>query len=324
MAWMLSQGTNILLQREIKDPLRNVYYGPLLWAVENEHKGLLRVVLHALDATTSSNAGRYGVPPSAPGCFDALLTAARYATPSVTEQILAYVTRTHGGEAGRSAAGHALMLSVMAQRVELVKAALGCGADPDVSVEAIRVSYQGGIRGKGFTVLMWAMNTNGVDIVNALLDGGADIHSRAEDGMTVLMVGAYSAEKLKLLLERGAWEDVNLQDSQGRTVLHYVVLSSDCFVGTWGGIGGGGAMGDVEKSVRLLVEAGADVKMRDGEGRTALDVFVQRSGQVVLLERERPTAVEWRVMKLLERNRVREKVVRLVARVGRRIGIGRG
>ena len=90
--------------------------------------------------------------------------------------------------------------------------------------------------------------------VKKLLDGGADVDARAENGRTALHVAAFKgqADVVKLLLEAGA--DADARNEKRETAV-YVAVSQ----------GHGGI-------VKALLEAGADVEARDEDGRTPRDL----------------------------------------------------
>ena len=66
---------------------------------------------------------------------------------------------------------------------------------------------------------MSAATTNSVETIKVLLDRGADIDARANDGKTALILAAFLGRSgaVEILLERGA--DVNAADNGGRTAL---------------------------------------------------------------------------------------------------------
>ena len=102
-----------------------------------------------------------------------------------------------------------------------------------------------------------------VGVIRALLEAGADVHIKDEDGATLLHIAAkqghglragrrYSAscELLPLLLEFGMQEEINALDERGRTPLFYAL---DCY-----------------ESALMLIEAGANVHIQDDAGATLL------------------------------------------------------
>ena len=105
---------------------------------------------------------------------------------------------------------------------------------------------------RGNTPLLLALDGNCDRIVRDLLENGADCNLPDADGTTPLMMAAQrdNLENVKLLISRGADLDaVNENERQGALV----------FAEDW----------DV---VRLLVESGANLEIRDDSGQTPLAV----------------------------------------------------
>ncbi len=77
----------------------------------------------------------------------------------------------------------------------------------------------------GHTAMMYAVGTGDVEKVKILLNHGADLKTRENDGDTALSWAASfgSVEPLKLLLKRGA--DVNVKNKKGHTALMWACLS---------------------------------------------------------------------------------------------------
>lgn len=108
------------------------------------------------------------------------------------------------------------------------------------------------------TPLMLARSEGAVKL---LLDHHADVHARNNRGETVLMYRPWRAVR-----EHGG--DINTQSDSGETPLMKTVITGD--------------LGRVEQVLAM----GADVGLRDCDGRTALDVAVEW-GLVVIAERLR-------------------------------------
>ena len=120
-----------------------------------------------------------------------------------------------------------------------------------------------GPEGAGMTVLMWAVWHNHPAVVDAVLRGGADVHTRYKGGMTALMIAAYQGNPTVVasLLDNGS--DVNAADNTGTTVLFY-------------GIHARRRRPDM---VSFLLRHGADVHARDNSGRTPLIVATQSGNE---------------------------------------------
>jgi len=104
---------------------------------------------------------------------------------------------------------------------------------------------------RGATLLMHAAAFGTVEILKLLLDAGADVNARNDFDATALLWGARDAEKSRLLIEHGA--NVNARSKQGRTPLMLASLRP------------GGS-----ETVALMLQKGADPKVQDGRGDTAL------------------------------------------------------
>jgi uncharacterized protein len=98
-----------------------------------------------------------------------------------------------------------------------------------------------------------------VTSVRLLLDSGANIEARDEEGDTPLIQAASygQTETFKLLLERGA--KINVRDRQGMTPL--IAAACACAVAT---------MNSTYDIMKILLERGANVNARTREGKTAL------------------------------------------------------
>jgi ankyrin repeat protein len=104
---------------------------------------------------------------------------------------------------------------------------------------------------RGATPLMFAAAFGNLETVAFLLDRGAAVNAANDFGATALLWSARDPEKARLLVEHGA--DVNARSKQGRTPLMLAASRP-----------GGSA------TVSLLLSKGADPKVKDGKGYTAL------------------------------------------------------
>jgi ankyrin repeat protein len=110
--------------------------------------------------------------------------------------------------------------------------------------------------------------------VRQLLDKGANIEARDQNGKTTLML-ARNVRTMKLLLERGA--NVEATDNEGRTAL--------IAVASWGNA----------QNVEFLLEKGANIEARDDQGRTALITAASADhGRTVKLLLEKGANIEAR------------------------------
>ncbi|MEP7304000.1 MAG: ankyrin repeat domain-containing protein [Acidobacteriota bacterium] len=161
--------------------------------------------------------------------------------------------------------------------LDLMKLLLAKGATPDAPLKGPTLRWGrrrgpgDGALGQGATPLMRAARLADVAAMRVLLDGGADISRKLKDGTTVLMLAAGAGwrtgetilggkdygpesdtlEAVRLCLEKGA--SVNDVDANGVTALHDAVVRGP----------------DV---LRLLLDHGATLDVKDKRGRTPLDV----------------------------------------------------
>ena len=166
---------------------------------------------------------------------------------------------------------------VPAGKLELVRALLAHGADPNARIRKIpprfgysQLSYEHNKQGvkvfDGATPLLLAAMAGDVEVMRLLAELGADAHLATRDGTTPLMVaaglGRYQAESLvterrtldsvALAMELGA--EVNAVNEVGNTALHAAAhIKSDALV-------------------QYLVDRGAEVNMANARGETPLIV----------------------------------------------------
>ena len=80
--------------------------------------------------------------------------------------------------------------------------------------------------------LHWACSDGHTEVVKALLEKGADTHTKTSDGETPMLFASVfgNVEVVKVLLEKGA--DVHAKDSDGYTPLHYAGIYGNIKVAT--------------------------------------------------------------------------------------------
>jgi ankyrin repeat protein len=169
--------------------------------------------------------------------------------------------------------------------VEMVKALLAHGADPNVQLKRPIIGRHTRNTGdpslsEGTTALARAAKSGDVKILKALLEGGANPFLTQADYTTAAMVAATgrgqriypgaasvsvpateedSLEALRLLVEHGV--DPNAFNERGQTALHIA------------------ASRGADSLVKYLGEQGAKLDMKDRRGRTPLDLALGLSGE---------------------------------------------
>lgn len=172
----------------------------------------------------------------------------------------------------------AFFQQVRGDQTEVVRLFLSAGMSTDVQdqgftplLEAARRGYSemalelikggAGVNAKdpyGVTALMFSLIAGSTEVALSLIEKGAEVNSRDVDGRTALVEALTSENEIppeivESLIRRGA--DVNVRLAGGLTPL-MIAASGD------------------SRIVRLLVEAGADIKAKDDNGADVL----QRAG----------------------------------------------
>lgn len=108
----------------------------------------------------------------------------------------------------------------------------------------------------GETALMLAVRNGHTDTVELLINKGADIEAKDEDGQTPLMFEAAwgDIETVKLLIDKGA--AIEARDDDGNTPLMQAAKQYRTEI------------------VKLLLKKGADIEAKDDDGQTALDLVM--------------------------------------------------
>ncbi|MCP4406160.1 MAG: hypothetical protein GY807_00030 [Gammaproteobacteria bacterium] len=162
----------------------------------------------------------------------------------------------------------ALMISSTAASVPIVSELVAAGAN----INAAQTGQAGAI---GFTPLMHAAASNRLEVVETLLDAGADLDPTSELGWAALSVAATrsSVPVIAVLVEAGA--DVNVASTGG---YYWPSGQSPLMLAAY-------YNHQPEEAVRYLIKAGADVNQTDADGRTAL-MYASSSRQEVKREPE--------------------------------------
>ena len=148
-----------------------------------------------------------------------------------------------------------LMYAARGGHYKLVRFLLEHGADPNIKA----------LNG-GTALILASTQRENTDVINILLDYGADINAMIEDdkmtGITSLYYAIYNFFEfnVKTLLERGA--DPNIE------AIVYNQLQTSPLIAA-------AAVGSYT-SVKLLIEHGADINYKDNRGYTALDYAIEK------------------------------------------------
>ncbi len=103
--------------------------------------------------------------------------------------------------------------------------------------------------------LVISIARNDCEMLNTLLEGGADVNERDEDGLTPLMVASVLGRKeiIGTLLSHGA--DVNITSNDGHTAIMYASFFSD------------------SDCVKMLIKGGADLRSKNRANKTSGRTF---------------------------------------------------
>lgn len=168
-----------------------------------------------------------------------------------------------GADVGaRDSDGRTPLMNAAVSRPDLMPLLIENGAD----VGAVAQSA----RDRGKTALMFAAERNpDPEVSRFLIEKGAEVDARDEDGRTSLMwaVSHGSPEVVALLIQRGA--DVNAKDHYGGSPLRgWAYAGEKVYTRT----------GDSVKKLSLLADNGAKIDVRDREGRTPLMAAMHGNG----------------------------------------------
>ena len=112
----------------------------------------------------------------------------------------------------------------------------------------------------GMTILMFAVNKTSLEYVKILVNSGADVNLRDDEGRTPLMYIDYdndneSTEKLRLLIEHGA--DLNKKNNEGKNAFIYAAKS----------------IYYRPEIVKIFIDSGIDINYQGNNGRDALEIM---------------------------------------------------
>eukprot|EP00903_Cladosiphon_okamuranus_P016609 g15321.t1 len=208
----------------------------------------------------------------------------------------------------------ALHSAVVLKRVRSAEALLEAGADPNARYTGAdpNIRYTGGAQNSnqysplvlarrnlamtklllqhgadlnaqgqgGYTALHYAAESGSVGVIDALVDGGANVEARSSSlrlgthpfkGLSPLHTAACNKlESTAVLLRRGA--NVNAKDDDGLTPLHVLCKTSARFT-------------SAPKTADVLLRGGADETITDNDGNTPKDLIENGSKQAPSLRR---------------------------------------
>jgi ankyrin repeat protein len=207
----------------------NPQYIPLIGAAEkNLYSMILLLNSHKADLNIQNHIG-----------FTALLEA----TIQGNNRIMGYLIKEGADlELKANNGATALMVAVNAQNTRGARILLEAGANANTS------------DAKGITPLMKTMEVgDNVELVNLLVEHGADMNARNPEGKPVLLIYSYRNRipAHQELIKLGA--DVNIQDKEGKTPLIKAVMEGNLDM------------------VKILIENGADRFITDNSGTSAND-----------------------------------------------------
>ncbi len=177
---------------------------------------------------------------------------------------IAYILIQNGADVNKSDANGTTPLMIAAAQTDIRVVAMLIKKGANVNVATTdRYVYDGETVYKGTTPLMTALAKGKTDTARWLIDNGADITAQNENGISALTFAAAHGEadllwrvlKMGADLEEAAKEDFTWEGKpmfEGTTPLMAAAYTGNA------------------ENVKLLIEVGADVTVKDRVGRTAL------------------------------------------------------
>ena len=134
----------------------------------------------------------------------------------------------------------------------------------------------------GLTPLLFAATeeANGGHVINSLLRHGADITATSHDGLTPLMMAVQCGqprEIVELLIEKGA--DVNVKTDAGQSALSIAVANETPALLGHCPDGPDDGRESNRQVIELLLERGSDIEARDSDGRTSLELALDKGNK---------------------------------------------
>jgi ankyrin repeat protein len=254
---------NALLARGANANAADQYgVSPLMLACVNGNASMVERLLNAGADPNSAS----------PGGETALMTASRTGSAAAIKILVAHGAGVNAAERVRGQT--ALMWAAANNNVDAINALIDAGADvharskgpaaAPAAKEGERESAYSGRTRRGrldsFTPLLFAVRDGSLDAVRTLLDRGANVNDKVEDGTSALVIATMNAhwELAAYLLDHGA--DPNAGE-QGWTALHQLIRTRGL---SWGRLPhpvGSGSMTSMELAAKLVAR-GADVNAR--------------------------------------------------------------
>ena len=158
-----------------------------------------------------------------------------------------------------------LHAAVLAGQPSLVKQLLAKGANPNALSGRSKVQWRFEVNFKTADYdpppkppLMLAAESGLADVMQALVEGGADPEFRMPDGTNVVLAAASSSKLAALELALRLQPDANVTESNGMTPLHLLVAA---------GVGN-----ELAPMMKLLADKGARLDLKNRAGKTPADM----------------------------------------------------
>lgn len=159
----------------------------------------------------------------------------------------------------------ALHVAAAGYRVEIARTLLAAGADSGAArnhrrSQPLHYAADGYLENPN-----WAAGRQ-VQMIELLLDAGADLHAQDKNGATPLhrAVRTRCADAVKFLLDAGS--DATLRNSPGSTPFHLAVQNTGR-----GGSGAEKAKAAQREIIQAFLERGVSPTLKDGNGKSVLD-----------------------------------------------------
>jgi ankyrin repeat protein len=149
--------------------------------------------------------------------------------------------------------------------IKLLAEKIGVNFKFDKDVEDDTPNYRGTSE-EGDTILMWAVRKGLKEVVEFLLNRGAEVNLKNNNGKTPLMVSYENLEITRLLIAYGA--KVNEQDNQGMSALMWIIVKRQPNINI----------------IKFLLSKSADVNLKNQAGWTALMLAAAKLEEIGIFE----------------------------------------